>query len=140
MCTREEINDLISELLYHVERVAVRGAEIQYEQEVQSTRNVNHSTCKDSGNKKCSAVRKKRLRQLVRFHSAYYKYLIFALDPYAEIIVPLTSSPLALFITNIISKTLPYQQYPQYMQHHTSRTIVEFLQVSGTFLAIVRSD
>lgn len=123
MCSREELNHLISQLLYHVDRAAVLGAKIQYKKE-QSLKKANAKTVKQPR----TITANKRLKQLVRFHSAYFKYLIFALDPYTEIIVPLsTSSPLTLFITNILTNMFP--QYRPYFPH-TSRTIVEFLQVS----------
>lgn len=123
MFSREEINYLISQLLYHVDRAAVIGANLHYEQE-QTMKLASKKVVK----RRRVTTTNKKLKQLVRFHSAYFKYLIFALDPHTEISVPLSkSSPLTLFITNIMSKTFP--TYRPYFSH-TSRTIVEFLQVS----------
>lgn len=124
MCSREEINHLISQLFYHVERAAVIGARLHFKQEQKAKKPPK----KRSAKRARPTVTNKRLKQLIRFHSAYFKFLIFALDPHTEIRVPLSnSSSLTLFMTNILAK-----MYPNYRPYspHTSRTIVEFLQVT----------
>lgn len=125
MCTREELNSLIRELLYHIEKVAVLSAKIQYEEEVKSFKPVEYLSCSDKTNNdiKSNAVNT-RLKQLMRFHMAYLRYFVFSLDQYTEIIIPLSPSSLSLFITNIVSEI-----FPQPILYHTSRTILEFLQV-----------
>lgn len=125
MCTREEINLLIRELLYHVEQVAISAARIEFNNEIK-TNNIEYAAYGEKTNIERNEKAKKRYDQLVRFHSAYMQYFTFALDPFAEIIIPLTSSSLSLFITNIVSRMMPQQAQTM---PHTSRTIVEFLQV-----------
>lgn len=120
MCTREELNKLIKELFFHVDRAAVLGAQIQFKQEQKS-----QTKCKSMAHGK-SSQSENRLKKLIEFQKAFFKYLIFALDPYTEIIVPISSSSVALFMTNVIKRMTPRLGHFQ----HTSRTIVEFLQVS----------
>lgn len=122
MCSREELNDLIHELLYHIEKVGTFSAQIQFENELKS---VEYLTCCAQTNTDMKTeMTNTRLKQLIRFHVAYMRYFVFAFDPYAEIFVPLSSSSLTLFITNIVSKTMP-----EHAMVHTSRSILEFLQV-----------
>lgn len=125
MCTREELNNLIRELLYHIEKVAVLSAKIQYDEEAKSFKPVEYLSCSDKTNSemKNSAVNS-RLKQLERFHTAYLRYFVFSMDQFTEIITPLSPSSLSLFITNIVSEIVP-----QPILHHTTRTILEFLQV-----------
>lgn len=139
MCTREELNGLIGLLLYHVDRAAGLGAKIQYEQEQrgleeeQQQRQKPKIARKNVKQKKAvkDGASNQRLKQLLHFHSAYFKYLIFALDPYTEILVPLSaSSSLTLYITNFIRRQMPQTHAPY---RYTSRTVVEFLQVSSPF-------
>lgn len=128
MCTREELNSLIRELLRHIEQVALLGAKIQFDEELKLNKPVEYLTCSDkTKNYVRNNAQNARFKQVARFHMAYLKYFVFALDPYAEIIVPLSSSSLALFITNIMSKMAPSSQQMPF--HHTSKTIIEFLQV-----------
>lgn len=125
MCTREELNSLISELLRHIDEVAVLSAKIQYEEESKLIKPIEYLTCCDQTNNDIkNRMVNTRLNQLIRFHVAYLRYFVFSMDPYAEIIVPLSPSSLSLFITNIVSEIVP-----QPIVHHTSRTIMEFLQV-----------
>lgn len=132
MCTREELNILIRELLHHVEQVAIWSAKIQFNEENKSFKSMEYLTCCDKTNNDMrNILANKRFKQIARFHSAYLKYFIFALDPYADIIIPLSSSSLALFITNMVSKMMPQQESNTI--HHTSKTIIEFLQVCVFF-------
>lgn len=127
MCTREELNVLIRELLRHVEKVALIGAKIQFKEENKSYKSQEYLTCSEgSNNYRKNNFANNRFKDILRFHLAYMKYFVFAMDPYAEVIVPISSSSLALFITNIISKVLPDQP----IVYQTSKTIIEFLQVS----------
>lgn len=126
MCTREELNSLIRELLRHVEQVALLGAKIQFDEEMKLIKPTeSYLTCSDNTkNYVKNNAQNARFKQVVRFHVAYLKYFVFAADPFAEIIVPLSASSLTLFMTNILSKSshqIPFQ--------HTSKTIIEFLQV-----------
>lgn len=145
MCTRSEINGLIGLLLYHVDRAAAKGAEIQLkqeqrqwprqyeqmqvkEQQKQQKQKIIRRSYKQRKSGKSTAI-DLRMKQLLRFHSAYFRYLIFASDPYTELLIPLsTSSSLTLFITNFIRRQMPYNQAPY---QYTSRVIVEFLQVNS---------
>lgn len=129
MCTRQELNWLIRELLHHIEEVALLSAKIQFDEELKLTKPTDYFANVDSTqNQMQSNANNARFERVVRFHMAYMKYYVFGLDPYAEIIVPLPSTSLALFITNITSRmTSPSQKFPT---RHTSRTIIEFLQVN----------
>lgn len=123
---------LIRELLRHVEKVAILGAKIQFKDENKSYKSQEYLTCCDvSNNYRKNSLANTRYRDILRFHMAYMKYFVFAMDPYAEVIVPISSSSLTLFITNIISKVLPDQP----IVHQTSKTIIEFLQVSKECLS-----
>lgn len=125
MCTREELNNLIRELLKHIEKVAVLSAQIQYDEELKSKKPVEYLTCSDKTNNAMrDSSNNARLNQLVRFHVAYLRYFVFSIDRFTEIIIPLSPSSLSLFMTNIVSDFLP-----QPIIQHTSRTILEFLQV-----------
>lgn len=128
MCTREELNSLIRELLRHIEQVALLGAKIQFDEESKLNKPAEYLTCSDhTKNYVRNNAENARFKQVARFHMAYLKYFVFASDPYAEIIVPLSSSSLSLFITNIMSKMASSPQ--QIPFRHTSKTIIEFLQV-----------
>lgn len=123
MCSREELRQLLHELLYRMDQVAYLGARTQFNEECNNIKSQNFSAYNDKshiGNGNA------RFENILRFQKAYIRYFVFASDPYTEFIVPLTSSSLALFITNILSQDGPSQS-PVY---HTSRTIIEFLQVS----------
>lgn len=126
MCSREELKQLLHELLYRLDQVAYLGARTQFKDECNSLSSQTyleyHGKCQfTNGNI--------RFESILRFQKAYIRYFVFSSDPYTEFIVPLTSSSLALFITNILSRDGNGQtELPPY---HTSRTIIEFLQVSG---------
>lgn len=138
MCTREELKSLILELLRHIEQVALLSAKIQFDEEIKMSKSPEYLTCSDNTNNYVrNNAQNARFKQLARFHVAYMKYYVFASDPYAEIVVPLSSSSLALFITNIMSKMAPSPQPMPF--NHTSKTIVEFLQVSGDATTCIRN-
>lgn len=128
MCTTNELRSLIRELLHHIEQVALLSAKIQFKDENKQQKPNEYITCcEKTNNYRNNSILNTRFNQLFRFHSAYMKYFVFALDPYAEVIVPLTSSPLTLFITNILAKVSPQRQTAS--THQTSKSIIEFLQV-----------
>lgn len=128
MCTRAELNSLVRELLRHIEQVALLSAKIQFDEELKSNKPAEYLTCSDhTKNYVRNNAQNARFKQVTRFHMAYLKYFVFAADPYAEFIMPLSSSSLALFITNIMTKMATSTQ--QIPLRHTSKTIIEFLQV-----------
>lgn len=124
MCSREELKKLLYELLYRLDQVAYLGARTQFKDECNHSNSQNNSGYNGKSQFSNGNI---RFENILRFQKAYIRYFVFASDPYTEFIVPLTSSSLALFITNILSResvqtaTVPY---------HTSRSIIEFLQVS----------
>lgn len=121
MCSRGELRQLLEELLFSVDQVAYLGARTQFSDECNKFKlnGTENKTQFGSGNVHFECI--------LRFHRAYIRYFVFAADPYTEFIVPLTSSSLSLFITNILSQDGPTESPVDY---HTSRTIIEFLQVS----------
>lgn len=121
MCSREELKQLLYELLYRLDQVAYLGARTQFKEECNSQRISLQNDKMQCGNGNA------RFEKILRFQKAYIRYFVFASDPYTEFIVPLTSSSLALFITNILSQDGPVQSTSPF---HTSRTIIDFLQVS----------
>lgn len=125
MCSRSELRQLLHELLFRLDQVAYLGARTQFGEECSNLKTHNISAHIDKyhiGNGNA------RFENILRFQKAYIRYFVFASDPHTEFIVPLTSSSLALFITNILSQDGPTQLPVAY---HTSRTIIEFLQVSS---------
>lgn len=126
MCSRSELRQLLHELLFRLDQVAYLGARTQFSEECSQLESLNFSTHID---KYHSGNGNTRFENILRFQKAYIRFFVFAADPYTEFIVPLTSSSLALFITNILSQDGPTQLPVAY---HTSRTIVEFLQVSSS--------
>lgn len=128
MCTREELNNLVRELLHFVDQVALLSAKIQFNQELNSFKTVGYLSCSEKSNDEIAkSMSRTRLKTLERFHTVYMRYMVFAMDPFADILVHVSSSSLALFITNITSKMVAHQQQKKTM--HSSRTIVEFLLV-----------
>lgn len=130
MCSREELRQLLFELLYRLDQVAFLGARRQFSEESSNLtlKNKNVSAALKMGRDTA------RFEKILRFHKAYIRYFVFASDPYTEFIVPLGSSSLALFMTNILSRDGPMSSPIGY---HTSRTIIEFLQVSATSSSLV---
>lgn len=124
MCSREELKQLLYELLFRVDQVAYLGARRQFTEDCNNLHSQRHAGCNE---KNAMGNGNERFENILRFQKAYIRYYVFASDPYTEFIVPLTSSSLALFITNILSRDGPMQSPVIY---HTSRTIIEFLQVS----------
>lgn len=120
MCSRGELKQLLYELLFRVDQVAYLGARTQFNEECNANSH-RYSEKNPIGNGNL------RFENILRFQKAYMRYFVFASDPYTDFIVPLTSSSLALFITNILSRDGPMQSPGIY---HTSRSIIEFLQVS----------
>lgn len=125
MCSRVELRQLLDELLLRVDQVAYLGARTQFRDECNNIK--THSFLDGIESISQIGSGNTRFECILRFQRAYIRYFVFASDPYTEFIVPLTSSSLALFITNILSRDGPTQSPVAY---HTSRTIVEFLQVS----------
>lgn len=118
MGSRDEYNTLMRELLRHIEQVAILGANIQFKEEIEVDKPIEYLTCcEKTKNYLRNNVQSARYKQIVRFHSAYMKYFVFASDPYAEIVIPLSPSSLSLFIWK-----------HQFTFQHTSKTIIEFLQ------------
>lgn len=130
MCTRQELRQLLHELLYRLDQVAYLGARTQFNEECNSISNAQRFGAGVGGgfDKIPYANGNVHFENILRFQRAYFRYFVFALDPYTEFIVPMKSSSLALFINNILSRDGPTQQSS--MTGHTSRTIIEFLQVS----------
>lgn len=128
MCSREELKQLLYELLFRVNQVAYLSARTQFTDECNSLNTRKHVINHD---KSQSGDGNARFERILRFQKAYIRYFVFSSDPYTEFIVPLTSSSLALFITNILSRD---GQSP--LAYHTSRTIIEFLQVSLLFVVV----
>lgn len=126
MCSRTELRQLLHELIFRLDQVAYLGARTQFSEECNSLESPNFSA---HINKCHTGNGNTRFENILRFQKAYIRYFVFVADPYTEFIVPLSSSlsSLALFITNILSQDGPTQM-PAY---HTSRTIIEFLQVSS---------
>lgn len=125
MCSREELRQLLYELLCRLDYVAYLAARTQFKDDCNNMNSRKFSTRKEK--KQRPSAGNKRFENILRFQRAYIRYFVFASDPYTEFIVPLTSSSLALFITNILSRDGPMQSPTAY---HTSRSIIEFLQVS----------
>lgn len=125
MCSREELRQLLYELLCRLDYVAYLAARTQFKEEC-NIANSRRSSARIERKYKPVAGNK-QFENILRFQRAYVRYFVFAAsDPYTEFIVPLTSNSLALFITNILSRDGPMQSPTAY---HTSRTIIEFLQV-----------
>lgn len=133
MCSRAELKKLLYELLYRLDQVAYLGARTQFKDECNSFNSQKHSTHNDSTQIGNGNV---HFENILRFQKAYIRYFVFASDPYTEFIVPLTSSSLALFITNILARDGAVQTAAPY---HTSRTIIEFLQVSSASATTLRT-
>lgn len=127
MCTREEIKFLLKELLQRIDRVALLSARVQFNEECESQKTYTHY----NHVVELPVPRNADIRfgEILRYQKAYLRYMVFANDPYTELVVPLSISSLSLFITNIISQT-PKPSTPPIFQ--TSRTIIEFLQVINT--------
>lgn len=130
MCSRQELRQLLHELLFRLDQVAYLGARTQFNEECNSISNAHRYGGGDGNgvgiDESPYANGNKHFENILRFQRAYIRYFVFALDPFTEFIVPMKSSSLALFINNILSRDGPMQP----MTGHTSRTIIEFLQVS----------
>lgn len=128
MCTREELKTLLYELILRVDQVAFLSAKYQ----------LNDEFYNSTGNTKIpyNDYVKARFEKVLRFQRAYLRYFVFAADPLANFIVPLRSSSLSLFITNIVADVFPNETVNGY---HTTNSIIYFLRVnqlnaSRTFL------
>lgn len=125
MCTREELKTLLYELLLRVDQVAFLSAKCQLDDEfVLGNAAGLQLTDKMPQNA--------RFKYILRFQKAYIRYFVFACDPSANFIVPLQSTSLTLFMTNILSD-IQTEIPPGY---HTTNTIVRFLEVSSTIVNV----
>lgn len=126
MCSRQELRQLLHELLFRLDQVAYLGARTQFNEECNSISNAQRYGADKNGPHANGNV---HFERILRFQRAYIRYFVFVLDPYTEFIVPMKSSSLSLFINNILSRDGPTQS--PIMTGHTSRTIIEFLQVNS---------
>lgn len=133
MCSRQELRYLLYELLFRLDQVAYLGARTQFNEECNSISNAQrYGGCIDQTAPYANGT--EHFAKILRFQKAYIRYFVFVSDPYTEFIVPMKSSSLVLFINNILSRDGPVQSP---MAGHTSRTIIEFLQVNSCGFSFV---